>query len=340
MKGYKRALLIGLYVVPLVMLAFWVPDAQGFRNYQDGCNSSTCHGDFTGPVTQKGSFFPSDDKHVMHNASQQMNTDCDMCHTSGDNRNPFIGSSQIDGNGDPGGPGCTGCHNGNGLRLHHAANGQDFCFSPGCHTSAAAPPEDTIPEYYTSTMTNARGPCNDVAALKTNENWTIGSCSVTTSTGCDADNDCPSSETCTFVYEGLDNDGDNLYDTADPDCQTGPAGSGRVPLDALAAGTPLQLFRQANGDLALSWDLSCLASDDDYGVYEGTIGGTFNNHGFVTCTTAGAQNTTITPAAGDTYYLVVPTNGSVEGSYGLNSAGTERSQGPSTCATQMIGDCP
>jgi hypothetical protein len=142
------------------------------------------------------------------------------------------------------------------------------------------------------------------------------------------------------VFEGLDNDGDNLYDTADPDCETGPSGAGRVPLDALFPGEPLRVLRQANGDLSLTWDISCLASDDDYGIYEGTIGGTFNNHGFVTCTTSGAQNATITPSGGDTYYLVVPTNGSVEGSYGLDSASAERSQGSSVCATQMIGDCP
>ena len=60
----------------------------------------------------------------------------------------------------------------------------------------------------------------------------------------------------------------------------------------------------------------------------------------ITCTTSGAQNVTITPSSGNTYYLVVPTNGAAEGSYGLDSASAERSQGSSACATQMIGDCP
>jgi len=103
---------------------------------------------------------------------------------------------------------------------------------------------------------------------------------------------------------------------------------------------PLTVFRETSGDLTLAWDLSCLASDDDYGIYEGTIGGTFDNHGFVTCTTAGAQTDTFTPAGGNTYYLVVPNNGAAEGSYGLKSDSNERPQGPSTCATQSIADCP
>jgi hypothetical protein len=47
----------------------------------------------------------------------------------------------------------------------------------------------------------------------------------------------------------------------------------------------------------------------------------------------------VDPAAGNRYYLVVPTNGVVEGSYGLTSEGDERLQGSSACMPQSIASC-
>ncbi|HSR87388.1 MAG TPA: hypothetical protein VLL07_00420, partial [Pontiella sp.] len=93
---------------------------------------------------------------------------------------------------------CSGCHEGLGLRAHHAANGITTCATSGCHDSdGPAPAEGTItaPSYYGLTaLSYVDNPCNDVAASNTNENWTIGD------------------------FVGLDNDGDNLYDLADFDC--------------------------------------------------------------------------------------------------------------------------
>ncbi len=40
------------------------------------------------------------------------------------------------------------------------------------------------------------------------------------------------------------------------------------------------------------------------------------------------------------YYLVVPTNGTSEGSYGVDSSGAARSQGQTVCALQSIRPCP
>ena len=49
----------------------------------------------------------------------------------------------------------------------------------------------------------------------------------------------------------------------------------------------------------------------------------------------------ITPAAASSYYLVVPRTTNEEGSYGVDSAGTERPVGTATCvATQVITPCP
>ena len=307
-------------IVALALAGFiWIPEAEGFDRYQDGCNDNGCHGDFTGDITTKGSIFPSGNKHEMHRASAEMNTDCNMCHTNGDNRNPYIGSSQEDGDGNSGGPGCSGCHDGQGLRLHHANNGQTFCGSAGCHSLTAGPAENMNPEYYGTPGTNADDGCNTVMAARTGENWSL--------------ND----------FIGLDNDGDNFYDTADPDCAVQPTGAGESGL--------LMVVMEANGDLSFTWADSCLASDNDYGLYEGVLqpipplGGAarvFDTHQFVQCTTSGANSTTVTPTGDLQYYLVVPTNGVEEGSYGTNNFSgtqTERGQGINSCVTQLLGTC-
>jgi hypothetical protein len=172
-----------------------------FNRYNDGCQ--TCHGKFTDGTSTKGSVFLTNNKHEMHRASNEMNTHCDLCHTSGDQRNPFIGSS--DGTANNPGVGCTGCHgryysvlsksSGVGLRAHHAANGQMLCRA--CHPGDPAPlPESVPPVYYGTVDTNADDPCNSGPLFK--ESWTL--------------NDTL----------GLDNDGDNLYDGNDPDCGAAP----------------------------------------------------------------------------------------------------------------------
>lgn len=201
------------FVFGLVLVAF--SSAQAYQRYkadpsQDppaSGNCSTCHGNFTDATSPKGTVFPSDNKHVMHNGSQLMNTECNLCHTSGDNRNPFIGSS--DGTNDNTGRGCVGCHGreedagndftspgrGAGLRQHHFVAGTELC--AGCHTDANPASytpvgEDVMPQYYGTVDTNADDPCNPLAQADVNENWSD-----------DTD------------YIGLDNDGDDLYDTDD-----------------------------------------------------------------------------------------------------------------------------
>jgi hypothetical protein len=48
---------------------------------------------------------------------------------------------------------------------------------------------------------------------------------------------------------------------------------------------------------------------------------------------------TCTPAAGNTYYLVVPRNAGTEGSYGTTSAGAERPAGANACAPRKFAGC-
>jgi hypothetical protein len=96
------------------------------------------------------------------------------------------------------------------------------------------------------------------------------------------------------------------------------------------------------GDLTITWSPSCSVGAEDYGIFEGTIG-TWYSHTAVTCTDAlGDFTEEVTPGSGDRYYLVVPHNPNDEGSYGIDSTGTERPVGnPSTCQpTQELGPCP
>ncbi|MCP3903814.1 MAG: hypothetical protein GY715_09285 [Planctomycetes bacterium] len=167
-----------------------------FPNYgQGGCIQ--CHGDFDGPVSLSGSVFPQDSKHEMHLGAGNMNTDCDLCHTTfGDD--PAMNTSA----GTPSTPGlgCAGCHGrdegaglgvlGAGLRRIHTDAGIAFCAQ--CHPDdpQTLVGEDVLPPYYGSPDTNVDSSCN----VGGTESWTL--------------ND----------DRGLDNDGDGLYDGDDPDC--------------------------------------------------------------------------------------------------------------------------
>jgi hypothetical protein len=115
-------------------------------------------------------------------------------------------------------------------------------------------------------------------------------------------------------------------------------GVGRVPGDAGSPGVPLSIARSGS-DLKLTWGPSCRPTDTDYEVYEGSLGA-FTSHSAKLCTTGGATSATFTPAGGLRYYLVVPTDGSSEGSYGIASNGVERPRGATTCRPQYFTTCP
>ena len=114
--------------------------------------------------------------------------------------------------------------------------------------------------------------------------------------------------------------------------------AGRVPNGADAPGTPLTIDKQSGGGIELSWGASCLPGDDDYAVYEGTLG-QFDGHQPETCSTAGAVTWTLTPLPGDAFYLVVPIHGLREGSYGLDSDGNPRATGEVRCLLQAVAEC-
>ncbi len=168
-----------------------------YPRYTDGCQN--CHGAFTDGTSPRGTVFPGNSKHEMHRGAGSMATNCALCHTGIPGSSPpFLGSS--DGTARTPGYGCLGCHGrdyggsigvtGAGLREHHAANGITLC--AGCHLNDPTPlPENVNPPYYGSPDTRCDDACNSGPDYL--ENWSIGD------------------------TLGLDNDGDNAYDTADSD---------------------------------------------------------------------------------------------------------------------------
>ena len=97
-----------------------------------------------------------------------------------------------------------------------------------------------------------------------------------------------------------------------------------LPLPAGEVGNTLTLGK-SGGNLAFSWNApsGCIvpATVRDYAVYEGALGAWYSHNTALACTTAGALNATLTPAAASAYYLVVPNNGAFEGNYGPAYAG-------------------
>lgn len=184
----------GACLLTAVALLCSIRQSAGYERYRDPVtgsgNCSTCHGAFTDSTSPKGTKFPSNSKHEMHRAGTSMATACNLCHSTGDNRNPFMATSS--GTASNQGLGCSGCHVGAGLRAHHDANGITVCYD--CHLPEVSVPENVKPPYYGTIDTKADHPENLIPVANTNENWSIGD------------------------YLGLDNDGNNLYDAADFAC--------------------------------------------------------------------------------------------------------------------------
>jgi hypothetical protein len=113
-------------------------------------------------------------------------------------------------------------------------------------------------------------------------------------------------------------------------------------------GTPGQalLLDKQGQRVRLSWGDSCTLTATDYAVYRGTFDpsspgdNTFTNHEDLVCTTHELNSHEFIEEPGSFYYLVVPHNGTWEGSYGTNSGGTERPQGRGGfCFPQTLGSC-
>jgi hypothetical protein len=155
--------------------------AVGLRNaeaYPNYAGSPACSSCHPTFLNDKGSRGPLHDLHV-----SAMTGTCTLCHVkSGDN--PPLAN-------------CAGCHVGPGLRLHHENAGAppdaNGLICSDCHTTDPKPaPENIAPPYYSRTDVTVKEPCQAQPA--------------------------PPGEDFNGDLVGLDNDGDLLYDTQDPDC--------------------------------------------------------------------------------------------------------------------------
>jgi len=170
------------------------------------------------------------------------------------------------------------------------------------------------------------------------------SCTVTcpAANSCWLQEQCPAGTTCTAnpqfcrpssctCSNGSWACNDNCADQCEPFGVSGAVPDGR-------SGPPLTASRI--GSLVhLDWGASCLSGDVDYEVYEGRLRSRPLDHHPVLCLTGGTS-ATFAPASGNRYFLVVPTNGVIEGSYGRNSAGTERAPNFDACRDQSVAACP
>ncbi len=190
-------------------------------------NCAQCHGDFRAPgyiSLHDGSAWGGS-LHDIHR-NNMLSSDCNTCHTATTNQ-IFLGSSN-------GGIGlspisCLGCHGraqegGAALRQHHFTAGETIC--AGCHNDSnpanfRPAGENVAPAYYfTPDSAHPNKPTN--ACNPAGEENFAGS------------------------PLGLDNDGDGLYDAADPDCRaavstpTPTPTSTRVPPTAAPTNTAVR----------------------------------------------------------------------------------------------------
>jgi hypothetical protein len=103
----------------------------------------------------------------------------------------------------------------------------------------------------------------------------------------------------------------------------------------LTAGEAVGLkLTKSGGNLGMTWSAATCAGGTttrDYAVYEGTLGAWYSHNAAKTCTTGGLTNATVTPGAASQYYLVVPSNGAVEGNYGFDSSGSPTPRSTAAC---------
>ncbi len=101
-------------------------------------------------------------------------------------------------------------------------------------------------------------------------------------------------------------------------------------------------FGTATPSITLTWHPSCSNADTDYAIYEGEVGEWYSHvepESGAICSTSGLVSATFDAGAGDRYYVVVPRDGQIEGSYGEGD-GEDRPMSMEACAPQSVGGCP
>lgn len=114
-----------------------------------------------------------------------------------------------------------------------------------------------------------------------------------------------------------------------------PMNSGGSPSSGSVAGLTVN---RSSEELLLRWGPSCVCTDSDYVLYEGSLGD-FTSHLPVTCSTQESVEHRHFPMVGSRYFLVAPRSANSEGSLGTDSQGTAREQGPGACMGRDASPC-
>ena len=302
---------------------------QAYDQYSlgnDDGNCATCHGDFRGNgyVSLSDGETWSSAPHNVHRFTM-LNGDCNTCH--GASNFPVNPGASTGGIGLPAW-GCAGCHGraedgtnpgtsegfGAGLRQHHwNADADhptmDLTVCANCHNDAdpanyTPVGEEVVPPYYSASDAShpemPSDPCNPDPDFTENfEGTTIG----------------------------LDNDGNGVYDTADTACGVAVVGPGETSSPGLGL-MVVTAHDSGAGNLTLRYNPACGTTDHtlEFGLlgqvssydYSGQLCNLGGSAGDATATAVWSY---ITESA---FFLVVGNDGSIEGSYGLDSNGTER----------------
>ncbi|MGD8376662.1 MAG: hypothetical protein PVF68_11025 [Acidobacteriota bacterium] len=327
----------GTTAVITLSLLFMAP-AWGYEQYSqngDATNCRACHGDFRASFyTEKGldGGYWFDGLHVSH--QNFVESECDTCHGSGP-RFPVLLDSSV------GAPGlspiaCTGCHGrdadstlpgsptvtlgaGAGLRQHHWNADDDhptmnLKVCADCHADAdpaAFTPagEASLPTYYAEAGAAYPNlpvdPCDGASPLEDQYGDTVTG-------GADG--------------RGTDNDGDRLYELADPDCTASPVAPGEAAGLAIA---PLQVtaYDGVTGTMDISYGVPCSATDHSlaWGNLSFQSAPTYDYVGELCSIGATGTLAGWSYPAQSFFFLVVANDAAtVEGSYGLSSSGVER----------------
>ena len=183
MSALIKASTLSLFV--LLLLALWSPSASAFEGFDDGGGEglpacAACHSDLA-------NFGPDHGTHA-----GLSNNDCDSCHVNGDgfNNPPLDNCVRCHGRDQDAGGDNISAGLGRGLRQHHVTVGAAACGN--CHSDATGPVgvgEHVLPAFYPQALGGAG----------------LDSCDG-------------SEEKFSSNSVSLDNDGDGLTDSADPDC--------------------------------------------------------------------------------------------------------------------------
>jgi hypothetical protein len=207
MKKTQTGFFSLLILAALMLLAQSAGAYSTYSSNGSTGNCANCHGDFRGSAPYVSNFDsvawsdPTTGNPVnLHDGHREymLNGDCNVCHMAA-SKSPVYTYQSAGGTGFQA-IGCTGCHNGDGLRAYHENSGAASCY--GCHSATTPPAENVKPPYYFTPDAN-------------HPNKPTNSCNAN------------GSESAVAPTAGLDNDGNQLDDANDPACA--PAGDSTAP---------------------------------------------------------------------------------------------------------------